>query len=518
MMICELDAPMKSNNYQPMNSKTTPLYSFNTFLFFLMLLVLPSTGLLFAQTITPQRLPFDKICAGGPHPDDPNRIFNEFQAKFKILGFDPSMTFEIELSDPNGSFSKPIATIPLPPLPGTDLDTATDITLTFAIPTDLVGSDKYELRVKSKSGIVSSSFTIFGTPNTKSLPVYYKSYSGAFFINEAKDVISFCSGSSVTLTVYNPTPTVPNSSPANFPQLKYLWYKDNLLIPGQTTSSLTVNTVGVYYAELNYGPCSDFNNSSQSVTVTSGSGSNASVTSSLGNPFCSSAKTTLTATAGNSYIWKKGGAVIPQATSQTYQTDVAGLYTCDIDFGGCKATVSIDLKTNSTITANGNVVAEGETLSIDQGDKLTVTATTIASNPNYQWYRNDVEIAGANKSTLDITVSGNYKAIVSGCAMSFNVNYSSVIDFNVPKIPNIVTPNNDGVNDTWIIPDEYSNTKTPVTILNSLGEIVYETVDYDNSNGWPQTNIEIKSFNPVYYFIITPNGSSAKKGSITLLK
>ena len=57
-----------------------------------------------------------------------------------------------------------------------------------------------------------------------------------------------------------------------------------------------------------------------------------------------------------------------------------------------------------------------------------------------------------------------------------------------------------------------------MTILSSLGEIVFETDNYDNYNGWPQTSIEFKNFNPVYYYIITPNGGSAKKGSITLLK
>ncbi len=514
---------MKSNKYQPMNRKTTFLFSFSAFSFFLMLLLLPSTTVLFAQTITPQKLPFSAICAGGPHPIIPNAIFNEYQAKFKVAGFDSSVIFSVELSDPSGSFITPTATVTLDPLPGTPDDTPTDKTLTFAIPTNLQGSDRYQLRIKSTTGYTSQSFTIFGSVSDKFFPSYFKAFNESFYIGDKKSAISFCSGGSVTLSVYN-DPADPDSSPLKFPQLKYNWYKDDVLIPGQSSTSIVVNTPGVYYAELNYGPCTDVNFRSQDVAVTSSSGSgSAAILSSKGNPFCSSETTTLTVAAGNSYIWRKDGTVIPGATNQTYETNAAGIYTCDIDFGGCSNTALIDLKNVGTISSNGSVIAEGETLSIDQGETLNVITATTVSNPSYQWYINDNAIQGATQNALDITSAGNYKVIISGCTFSFKVKYSAVIDYNAENIPNVVSPNDDGSNDKWFIPNEYNNTNAQVTILSSLGEIVFETDNYVNDdpiNGWPdsKSNIEFKNFNPVYYYIITPNGGSAKKGSITLLK
>ena len=46
-------------------------------------------------------------------------------------------------------------------------------------------------------------------------------------------------------------------------------------------------------------------------------------------------------------MWKKNGTVITGATNRTYATNESGVYTVDVDFGGCKATGSIDLKSNS---------------------------------------------------------------------------------------------------------------------------------------------------------------------------
>jgi gliding motility-associated-like protein len=512
-----------------MSSKTTSFFSLDTLLNFLMLLVVPSALFLFAQTITPIKLPigFDKICAGGPIPNPiyPGEFFNHYQANFIISGFDPSVTFVVELSDPSGSFlTTQTATTALPRLAFTPPDTATDKWLTFAVPTNLVGSDNYRLRVKSSTGVTSGNFNIGVSGSVQALPAYYKAYVNSFTINNNQPTLSFCNGSSVTLTVYNPTPAIPTSSPANYPQLKYKWYKDGVLIPGESGISLAVNSNGEYYAELDYGPCSDVNYSSQRVTVTGTSGNGATITSSSGNPFCSGlGNTTLTTTAGNTYVWKKDNVVIVGATARTYQTNLSGIYTCDVDFGGCKSTGTIDLKAFE-ITSTISGVEEGKVNKIPEGETVSVTTTTTAVSPSYQWFLNDAIIPGETTSSLDVTAEGKYKVIIeqtSGCQISneFLFEISFQTNFNVPQIANIVTPNGDGVNDTWIIPDQYiSGTNTQVMILNSLGEIVFQTDNYDNYSGWPQTTIKFSNFNPVYYYIITPTGQSAKKGSITLVK
>ncbi|AOW08862.1 T9SS type B sorting domain-containing protein [Flavobacterium gilvum] len=497
-----------------MNSKTTSFFRFGTFMFFWMLLVSPITSSLFAQsTIFPQRLGYPRICANIPSVDYPNG-YNRYEVPFKISGFAATETFIVLLSSDN--FSTIIKPKIIPNGPNTPADTPTDKTLTFEVPFDLVGSDVYQLKVESASGIRSNAFN--SSDSKPSFPIHFLSFSGPFYINNKSNSLSFCVGGSVTLAIDNAAP-----SPLQYPQLKYKWYKDGNVVANQTKSTLLVNAPGDYYVEIDYGPCSDLNTHSQIVKVTGASGSGAVITSSGGNPFCSSlGNTTLTVTGGNSYVWRKDNVLINGANSQTYQTSVAGIYTCDVDFGGCKSTGTIDLKvltTNSSISGADldkvNYIIEGETLS--------VSITTTASSPSYQWYLNGGALQGEDKSSLNITEQGNYKGTVSqtsGCAItdefSFQVAYK--VNLNVPKISNIVSPNGDGINDTWIIPDKYlAGTKTHIMILNSLGKIVYQTDNYDNYNGWPQTDIEF-NFNPVFYYIITPPGESVQKGSITLLK
>jgi hypothetical protein len=512
-----------------MKSKPTSFFSSCTFMFFLMLLVIPSTQELSAQQITPKILEFNQICAGGPHPDKPGEVFNEFQAFFSISGFASDVTFRVELSDPTGFFTTPTATTALGRLPQTPPDTATDKTLVFAIPTNLVGSNTYKLRVVSSTGFASQPFTIKGTASTKTFSAYYLAYTESFSINNNLPTVSFCIGGKVALTVYNPTPSIPNSSPANYPQLAYSWYKDDVLISGQSSNSLEVNAAGVYFAKLNYGLCSDDNYRSQGVTVTSAAGASATITSGSGNPFCASlGDTNLTVTGGNSYVWKKDNIVIDGAISQTYKTKLPGVYTCDVDFGGCKSTATIDLKVLTTNSSISGVDADKEEYIVNnvvEGETLKATITSDAASPSYQWFLDGAAIAGADKNFIDnITAQGKYKGVVTqntGCVIAdqFLFEVSFKVDYNVPKISNIVTPNGDGVNDTWIIPDKYlAGSNTHIMILSSLGEIVFQTDSYDNYNGWPQTAIEFNNFNPVYYYIITPTGESAKKGSITLVK
>lgn len=482
-----------------MIQKTT-LSFFKVFFLFSIIFFTESSS--YAQAvIVPQPLEgLEKLCAGAS--------FNEFNATFSYVNFPAGTTFEVEITDNLGNF--PTVPIYATKLQTTDIN-ATQQTIKFALPTNLVGSEIYGFRIRSSVATASPSARFRSSINNSTeFPAYYKEFESAFFINNRSTSAAICSGGSLTLSVDNDTP-----SPANFPNLKYKWYKDEVQIAGQSGKSLVVNAAGEYYAVIDYGACTEVNISSNRVKVISASsGSSATIDSSLGNPFCASGTgTVLTATSGNSYVWKKDGTVITGATNRTYSTNESGVYTVEVDFGGCKATGTINLQSNgfeaSIDAEDGYKLSEGET--------LNVTVTTDATAPTFEWYLNNNLIAGATGSSYLVTVKGTYKVKISqasGCIanreFTFKINGDSGPSSVVPNIIKL-----SGMNPYWNIPDEYKNANTQVIIISSNGEKVLDVVNYQGD--WPQSGIDFKNVNPVYYYVIKGDAGE-KKGSITVIK
>lgn len=474
------------------------------YFFCFLTLVLSLTTAIHAQVITPQNLEISKICAGSN---------NKFDATFNYSGFPAFTTFEVILSDNLGGFTNPTSTTTLATV---DLSVSKK-TITFAVPETLIGSETYSLRVKSSTGKVSENFN--NRDLITSFPAYFKPYEDVYFINNKNPAAYLCSGGTITLSIDNPTPSIQNSSPSNYPNIKYKWYNNATVIVGQTGSSIIVNSAGTYYVEIDYASCTDSNSRSNSVTVTQVSGTVLPITSSLGNPFCSGgAANTLTSATGNTYQWYKENVKIEGATENTYQTNQSGNYSVSIDYGNCQSNSVINLEAYQ-IESSINIAS---TSTLVSGETKTVVASSNAINPTYEWYQNDVLISGATSNTYDVTIEGSYKVIVtqnSGCIIQDEIPFvvNPVVDSSVTTIPNLISPNNDGINDTWVIPQEYAvGNNAEVLLMDSNGEIVLKTNGY--LNNWPEAALDFKNINPVYYYIITTQDKKVKKGSITIVK
>jgi gliding motility-associated-like protein len=452
-------------------------------------------------------LGFTQACA--------SESFNSYNVTFVFSpesNLSPTNQFIIEMSDADGSFAS--ATVVFTSAAGAV--TTSPATLNFSLPTDTSG-EGYRLRIKSTAPVATSSGSVV-------FAAYYKVQDSPFSINNLVSTGAYCTGGSYLLTIDNPG-TGDNDSPLNYPSLTFNWYRET----GPTTSvfvaegnSLTVTQEGTYFVETNYGTCTS-NSFSNRVTIseaTSGD-ADATIVSSLGNPFCpEQGLTTLATIGGNSYQWYKDGELIPGATDQTYQTDESGIFSVSVDLGSCQASGSIDLVSES-FTASLNVSDE---TTLEEGETLNVIVTTTAINPEFEWYLNDVLITDATDDSFEINEFGDYSVVIyqtSGCIVSrelfFTINEPIEQFPNVANIPNLISPNGDGVNDTWVIPTDYvSGTETEVIIMTSQGKTVLQTNDYQNN--WPENQLEFNSINPVYYYIITAPNQEPKKGSITIVK
>jgi gliding motility-associated-like protein len=86
------------------------------------------------------------------------------------------------------------------------------------------------------------------------------------------------------------------------------------------------------------------------------------------------------------------------------------------------------------------------------------------------------------------------------------------------KIPNIFTPNGDGINDTFIIPCiHFSNNESEIRIFNEWGDELYQATPYGNN--WDGTFHHKPLPDGTYYYCFR-NGKNLEfqKGFITLYR
>lgn len=452
-------------------------------------------------------LGFSQACA--------SESFNTYSTTFVFSpasALNTSNQFSIELSDADGDFSN--ATVIFTSSPNSVV--SSPATLNFSLPETTAG-ENYKIRIKSSAPAATSS-------SSSSFAAYYKIQDTPFTINNLVSTAAYCSGGSYLLTIDNPG-NGTNDSPLNYPSLTFNWFKET----GPTTSvfvsegpTLTVSDEGTYFVETNYGTCTS-NSFSNRVTVSEIASGEAvaEISSSLGNPFCpGQGFTSLTTLSGNSYQWFKDGTIIPGATNQMYETNASGTYAVQVDLGNCSAIGTIEL-VSELFEASINV---DDTNTIEEDESLSVIITTTAINPEFEWYLNNELITEASQDTYEATLPGIYNVVVSetsGCIASleftFEINEAINPFPDVENIPNVVSPNGDGFNDTWIIPTKYVNgTNTNVMIMTNRGKVVLQTNNYQNN--WPENNLNVTSINQVFYYVITTSDNETKKGSITIVR
>ena len=78
------------------------------------------------------------------------------------------------------------------------------------------------------------------------------------------------------------------------------------------------------------------------------------------------------------------------------------------------------------------------------------------------------------------------------------------------EIPNVFTPNNDGIGDTWKIPGALINVSNTLKVFNRWGSVVYEVNGYKND--WDGGEVP----DGTYYYVFD-DGKTKKTGSVTII-
>jgi hypothetical protein len=223
----------------------------------------------------------------------------------------------------------------------------------------------YTVQVSNANGCVGTSNAVNITVNPLPAPSI-----------TAQGPTTFCQGGSVVLTSTGAT--------------SYSWSTNAI------TQSITVNTSGQYQITVvdNNG-CSG---SSAPIQVTVLSPPSATVSTIGANALCAGQSTTLSAPAGNTYLWSNG------STTQNITVTTAGTYSVQVTNGvGCSATstpisISVNPVPAATITPNG-------VTSFCNGNSVVLTAS--AGN-TYLWN------TGATTQSITVNAPGSFTATVTG--------------------------------------------------------------------------------------------------------
>lgn len=150
---------------------------------------------------------------------------------------------------------------------------------------------------------------------------------------------------------------------------------------------------------------------------------------------------------------------------------------------------------------------------------------SVEQNPNYtyMWFRvvngEEQEILGETGNTIVVNEEGVYFVRVSSGICERDTPQVTIGPPIGPSsiIPNIVTPNNDNINDNWLLPNDLVGQQdVEINIYNSRGELDFSGTSYQNN--WPSENSASQGQNSTYYYIITKNSTVVRKGSITVVR
>lgn len=345
-----------------------------------------------------------------------------------------------------------------------------------------------------------------------------------------------CKTASITLT-NNSSTKIPSTTgyPTGAPVVGFLWEGPTPQEPLSNSTTYLARTVGVYTLTAK-----DLNNGCTSQTTTTILDNIIYPNLNGANQFtldCGD-KSIVTLTVGTSgepagnftYTWSApASASITDVSSSTLKTNETGLYS-----------VIVENKVNACANRMEMEVVNGTLTAAFAADKsfgyapftvnFTNNSTTSLDNENIKstWnFGNGTAETYSFVSSTKTTYNqpGTYTVTLFVTKGSCNESTQNVIKVDVPSsltVPNVFTPNGDGVNDLYFV--KASNLKNiSAVIFDRWGHKVYDLPEGGSNIEWDGTNLQGKECaEGTYFYVIKGTGNDGQtyeeKGTISLLR
>ena len=290
----------------------------------------------------------------------------------------------------------------------------------------------------------------------------------------------------------------------------YQWYKDGGIIPGAADIAYLATETGIYSLEVNIPGFGIVNSNGIAVELAFTD----HVTITMDGTFCTDgSEVTLYSDVTNEeylYTWYHDGATFIEGADSNITVNEMGSYYLEVSHNGC--TITSNTLMLEPYDMDLIVISVDENVDLPEGTTKTVTASGADS---YTWYFNGEEIAIGD--SIEISEAGTYmvKAQIGDCEVTRQF-VVAIKENNLVAIPNVITPNGDGINDTWALPLKYISEDVEIMIYSPDGTLIVRQSPYNNS--WPESDFLWLQKDPVFYYTIMEGTEIIRRGSITFVK
>ncbi len=228
--------------------------------------------------------------------------------------------------------------------------------------------------------------------------------------------------------------------------------------------------------------------------------------------------TVTTSATGATYQWLLNGNIINGATNDSYTANATGTYQVNvIGAGSCQSDTSVNVVfgINPDVTIQDSVTAEqSEVLFCKGQNQPNLILVTVVEGLTYNWSYLGLPIS--NNTSASVDSIGVYSVIVTNAAGCSATDEIAVVPGICDVIvPNVFTPDADGKNDTFEIPNLLDYEGRKLTIYNRWGNEVYKADKYNNN--WTGGDLPAGVY---FYSLELFNGikSSTKNGNVQIIK
>lgn len=218
-----------------------------------------------------------------------------------------------------------------------------------------------------------------------------------------------------------------------------------------------------------------------------------------------------------SNLWDFGDGASSNLASPTNVYLGTGLYDAKLIVTTGKGCVDSVIKVAEVFAPP--VFSLGTDLSISLGDAVELEgfysgALAYSWSPSAGLDNNSLSnptAAPTEETTYVLTVTDG-----NGCVGSDSITVEVIDDFNL-LIHNLITPDGNGVNDSWVIGNIENYSAATVYIYDRWGNEILKTTDYQND--WNGVSGTDQLPDGTYYYIISvPNQEKVYKGGLTVLR